>query len=234
MDGSEYPAPCAKEKVNRMKRLRSALVTLISAFLLAMGTAVAYATVHLCLNYSNELPMLLAPPDSATGQVETMLNRVCNGDYDGASQLLLGTPDLGVEPEEQDALGTRLWNEFVGSMDYELIGECYTTEDGLAQDIVFRCMDMTSVTENLGARSQALMEQRVQEAEDIAQIYDENYNYREDFVMDVLRDAVEAALEEDARESTVSLTVNLKYQGGNWWIVADTALLDAISGGMLF
>lgn len=234
MTDSKDLAPSGEKNENKMKRLRSILVTVFFALLLVMGTVVACATVYLCLNYSDALPVLLAPPDSATGRLETMLNRVCDGDYDGASQMLLGTPDLGVEQEEQDALGMRLWNAFVDSMNYELIGECYTTEDGLAQDIVFRCMDMTSVTEKLGERSQTLMEQRVQEAEDIAQVYDENYNYREDFVMDVLSDAVEDALEEDARELTVSLTVNLKYQGGNWWIVADTALLDAISGGMLF
>lgn len=234
MAGGKYLAPRAKRRANMMKRLGAAFVTLISLVLIAMGAVVAYATVHICMNYSNALPVLLSPPDSARGQLETMLNRVCNGDYDGASQLLLGTPDLGVDQEEQNALGMLLWSEFVGSMDYELVGECYTTEDGLAQDIVFRYMDLTSVTANLGERSKTLMEQRVQEAENTSELYDENNNYREDFVMDVLCDAAEDALEEDAREVTVSLTVNLKYQGKNWWIVADTALLDAISGGFLF
>jgi len=28
--------------------------------------------------------------------------------------------------------------------------------------------------------------------------------------------------------------VNLSYQDGKWWVVADEALLDAISGGILY
>lgn len=234
MAGGKYLAPHAKKELKIAKYIRSAVVWIVSAALALTGAAVAYGTVYLCLNYSNELPMLLSPPDSARGQLETMLGRVCTGDYDGASQLILGTPDLGVTQEGQDALGIMLWNEFVTSMEYELVGECYTTEDGLAQDIEFRYMDLTSVTEKLRERSQALMEQRVQEAEDTAQIYDEDNNYREEFVMEVLNAAAEDALREDARQVTVSLTVNLKYQAGSWWVVADTALLDAISGGFLF
>ena len=107
-------------------------------------------------------------------------------------------------------------------------------EQGLAQDVSISCMDVTSVTVNLKERSQTLLEQRVAEAVDVSEIYDENNDYREDFVMAVLRDAVEDALEEDARMMTMELTVNLSYQDGKWWVVADEALLDAISGGILY
>lgn len=95
-------------------------------------------------------------------------------------------------------------------------------------------MDVTSVTVNLKERSQTLLEQRVAEAVDVSEIYDENNEYREDFVMAVLRSAVEDALKEDARKMTVELTVKLSYQDGSWWVVADEALLDAISGGILY
>ena len=78
------------------------------------------------------------------------------------------------------------------------------------------------------------LEQRVLDAVDVSEIYDENNEYREDFVMSVLKDAVADALEEDAKKMTVELTVNLSYQNGKWWVVADEALLDAISGGILY
>lgn len=90
------------------------------------------------------------------------------------------------------------------------------------------------MTVNLKERSQTLLEQRVAEAVDVSEIYDENNEYREDFVMAVLRSAVEDALKEDARKMTVELTVKLSYQDGSWWVVADEALLDAISGGILY
>lgn len=93
-------------------------------------------------------------------------------------------------------------------------------------------MDSASVTANLRERSQALLNQRVEEAEDVSEIYDENNEYRESVVMEALQEAVKAALQEDAETVTVSLTVNLKYQNGTWWVVVDNALLDAFSGGI--
>ena len=33
---------------------------------------------------------------------------------------------------------------------------------------------------------------------------------------------------------TAELTVNMEYQNGQWWIIGDRALLDAISGGILY
>jgi hypothetical protein len=68
----------------------------------------------------------------------------------------------------------------------------------------------------------------------VSEIYDENNEYREDFVMNVLYDATVAVLEENAKKQTCEVTVNLSYQDGNWWVVADEALLDAISGGILY
>ena len=211
-----------------------ALRIIASVLLAAVGLSAAAAAVYLCTQFVNAKPMLLTPPDVARSKVIMMMNAVSEGNYEEASQSIYGTPSLGVDREAADEVGVMIWDAFQGSITYELQGECYTTEQGLAQNVSITCMDVTSVTVNLKERSQTLLEQRVAEAVDISEIYDENNDYREDFVMAVLRDAVEDALEEDARMMTMELTVNLSYQDGKWWVVADEALLDAISGGILY
>lgn len=207
---------------------------LFSVLLAAIGLSAAAAAVFLCVKFVDAKPVLLTPPDVARSKVIMLMNAVSEGDYEEASQAIYGTPDLGVDREAADEVGVLIWDAFEGSVTYELLGDCYTTDQGLAQDIAITCLDVTSVTENLKTRSQTMLEQRVAEAEDVSDIYDENNEYREDFVMTVLRDAVVDALEEDARKMTVELTVNLSYQDGKWWVVADEALLDAISGGILY
>ena len=147
---------------------------------------------------------------------------------------MLGKPSLGVDREAADRVGVLIWDAFGDSVSYELVGECYTTADGLAQDLTVTTLDIKSVTAQLRSRSQALLEQRVAEAEDTADIYDEKNEYREDFVMDVLYDAAVQALEEDAVEKTVELTIKLSYSDGSWWVIADENLLSAISGGILY
>lgn len=206
----------------------------LSVIFAIIGIAAAAAAVYLGMSNKDADPVLIAPPEEAEHQVVGLMNAVCDGDFTAASTYLQGQPNLGVDREATDEVGVLIWDAFCDSMSYELVGECYATEDGLAQNVTLTCMDVTSVTAVLKERSQALLEQRVEEAENLDEVYDEELQYREDFVMDVLYDAAVAALEEDATTMTTELTLNLSYQNEQWWIAADRALLDAISGGILY
>lgn len=207
---------------------------ILSVLFAIVGLLAAATAVNLGLSNRNADPVLLEPPLEAEHQVVGLMEAVCRGDFDAASTYLLGQPGLGVDREATDKVGVLIWNAFCDSMSYELVGECYVTEDGLAQSAKLTCLDITSVTATLKERSQKLLEQRVEEAENLDDVYDENFQYREDFVMDVLYDAAVAALEEDAKMMTTELTLNLSYQGEKWMVIGDKDLLDAISGGILY
>lgn len=208
--------------------------SVFAALFAAVGICTAALAVHIGMNYTDETPILLTPPTVARNKVVMMMNAVCDGDYAKASESILGNPSLGVDRDAADPVGVLFWEAFEESLSFELAGECYATEGGLAQNLVVTSLDIESITVNLNQRAQTLLEQRVAAAEDISEIYDENNEYREEFVMEVLYDAAVQALEEDAMTRTVELTVQLSYYDGQWWVVADTALLDAISGGVLY
>lgn len=207
---------------------------ILAVILGLVAVCTAAATIYLSVQVMNIKPVLLTPPDVARSKVIMVMNAICDGDYNEASRSIYGTPSLGADRAPANEVGAMIWNAFQDSISYELVGECYTTDQGLAQDIRITCLDITSVTEQLRQRAQSLLERRVAEAVDVSEIYDENNEYREDFVMDVLHDAVVDALAEDARSMTAELTVNLMYENGSWWVIADEALLDAISGGILY
>ena len=207
---------------------------LFAALFAVVGILSAAAAVYIGMNFTNRDPQLLTQPTVARNKVVMLMNAVCDGDYEQASQTILGTPALGVDRDPADEVGVLIWQAYQESLSFELVGDCYTTQDGLAQNVVITGLDISTVTVNLKERSQALLEQRVREAEDISEVYDENNEYLESFVMDVLCDAVEQALEEDAVSRTVELTIKLRYQDGSWWVMADNGLLNAISGGILY
>lgn len=207
------------------------LIWVLSAALLLAGIAAGTLTVHISLQYRQEKPILLEQPEAAIAQVTGMMDAVCEGDYDNASTYLLGTPSLGVAEKPENIVGAMLWDAFLDSTEYQLTGDCYTTDVGVAQNISFTYLDTASVTANLRQRAEELLNRRVEEAEDVSEIYDENNDYKEEIVIEALQEAVEAALLEDAKTVTVTLTVNLKHQNGQWWVVVDNALLDAFSGG---
>lgn len=208
----------------KKKRILSGLFGLLGCALAALTVAVSLWAMHMA-------PVLVVPPAAAEETAQAVFEAVCAGDYDAADNLMYGSPDLGVGREPSDEVGALLWNAFVDSTSYTLDGHCYATDSGVAQDVSFTCLDFSSVTASLRDRAQTLLVERVEAAEDADSIYDENGDYREDFVMKVLLDVTKDALEEDSQFTTRKLTVNLVYKQGQWWVVADQALLSAISGG---
>ena len=209
-------------------------ITKLFAFLFAaLGLFAAAAGIYLGFDNLDADPILVQQPESAREQVEQLMSAVCEGDYVTASSLLYGSPDLGMERDAADRVGVLLWEAMEQSRSYTLSDEFYATNTGVALDVEMSCLDMASVTVNLRERSQTLLEQRMQEAEDPSEVYDENNEYREDFVMGVLYDAALEALEEDGKEISYSFTLNLTYENGNWWIMPEASLLEAISGGVL-
>ncbi len=198
-----------------------------------LGILAMTATVWVSFTFRNTNPILLTPAQEARECAAALMDAVQEGKYFGASSLLYGTPDLGMDGEPADTVGVLIWRAFQERFSYEMIGACHATATGLAQDMRISFLDISSVTEHLKSRSQNLLQARVEQAEDVSQVYDENNEFRESVVLEVLYQAAEEALAQDARQQTVSITVNLVYRDGRWWVLAEDALLEAISGQIL-
>ena len=203
-----------------------------SAVLALLGTVLMVGSILLCLVSLNAEPRLMEVPDGAREQAVSMLDAICAGDYETASGLMYGQPDLGAGREPAEEEGALIWDAFVQSISYEFSGEPYATENGIAFNLRMETMDLSAVTARLEERTQAQLQKRVQTADDVAMLYDEDNNFREDVVEEALSVAVQQALSEDAATLSRELTLNLIYRDGQWWVVFDQALLEAISGGV--
>lgn len=197
-----------------------------------LGMVLATVAVVVTFRSLDAAPVLLSYSGEAEVQAEALMDAICEGDFSAAGAQMYGQPDLGVDRQPADTVGVLIWDAFVDSLAYEFHGNCYATDAGVARDVTITCLDISSVTDTLGERSRSLLAQRVAEAEDIEQIYDENGEYREDFVMEVLYDAAVQALKEDAVYETQDVTLNLTYQQDRWWVLPSQPLIAAISGGI--
>lgn len=204
---------------------------LVAAVFGILGLGLALATVVLSLAMRNAPVVMLSDASAAQECAEGLLDAVCRGNFRSAEGLLLGTPSLGADRQAKDAVGQLLWDAYLDSMEYTLEGDCYACDEGIAQDVTITALDFSSVTGVLKERSEALLTKRVEQAEDISQVYDADNNYREEFVMDVLYDAAAQALQTDAKTTQQKLTLYLVYRQGQWWVKPDRALIGAISGG---
>ena len=206
--------------------------TILSLLFALVAMALAGLTLWVCRDALDSRPVLKVVPYAASETADALLRSVKAGDYETASNMMYGKPNLGMDRAPSDEVGQILWDAFQDSFSFELQGECYATDSGVAQDVIVTYLDFSSVTASLRLRSQELLVQRVEQAVDSDTIYDENGDYLEEFVMEVLRDVTLDALEEDTQNTQLQLTVNLVYKQGRWWVMADQALLSAISGGV--
>lgn len=173
---------------------------------------------------------MLFPSDGAARCAEELMYRICQGDYAGASACCLGNPAL--DPAPRTETEKQLWQAFSDSLEYTLAGSSYATAQGVAQDVTFRSLLLPGVTRNLRQRAEKLLERRVAEAKTMAEVYDEDLSYREDFLQAVLNDAVKEAIEEDGCSLEQTLTLQLTCDRGRWQVMPDAAWMNAVCGGI--
>lgn len=209
-----------------MKKLKSDLFTILALFFMALAVVITEVGTA-------SRPVVLKTPPEAEERVQLLLDSVGRNDYAAISTCLLGNPALGVDREPANSVGSLVWNAYTKSFRYTMDGGFYATDNGLARNVTVSFLDIADIMTGLNDRAQALLAERVKEAEHIQDVYDDNHEFREDVVLDVLRQAVEEALEQRGKTVTVQLQMNLVHQDGEWWVLADTALLGAISGNTL-
>ena len=223
-----------QENTSIGERIRSIAIWVIVSLCALVGIGAVTAAICIATVCHDADPILLDEPEEATVMLTAMLDSVRDGDFTTATQYILGQPSLDADNAPEDALALLLWNTWKSSMSYELNGDCHTSQAGLAQDVTISYIDINSITGHLREDAEKLMEQRIAEAEDVSEIYDENNEYREDFITEVLCEAAETVIEKYSSTTSVSITINMTYQDGQWWVLAEEALLYAISGGILY
>lgn len=199
--------------------LSFALILMVAAFFMAMALP-------------GTKPTLVEAADEAQDRVVAAMDAICQGDFAAAEPYLLGQPSLGADRTPEELAGRLIWSDFLESLSYQLSGECYATDTGVAQDISLTYLDISSVTANLAQRGERQLTQLQQEATHTSQIYDENGEYRQDVVERVLHTSVLEALREDAKTITATFTLQMVNRNGQWYIVPNADFISALSGGI--
>ena len=197
-----------------------------------LGAVLAATALLICLTQRNAQPRLFGTAAGAEECAQAMMENIAQGNYAAASAYLYGTPSLAAGTQTQTDTAGILWDAFVSSLDCEPLGGCYATVSGLARDYSVSSLDLPKLTQALKDAAPGILAARLDAAEDMTLTYDENGEYRETFAQSVLEEAARQVLASaDSVDRTV--TLNLVYEGKQWWVVPDQALLSAISGGIV-
>ena len=212
---------------------KSHIASRMHVFLFAfVGVLIAALSLFFSLTRLSAPPVVLLAPQAASDCTDALMDNICQGNFEEASSLLYGSPDLELDRAPADAVGVLLWDAYVDSTSYEFLGDCYASGTSLARDVRFVCLDIGSVTDTLGPLAQQIFQDKVDNAEDTSLVYDSENNYREDFIAEVMCAAVEQSLKENARYTETTLTLQLAYYQGQWLVVADQTFLNTVFGGI--
>ncbi len=201
-----------------------AYVFAVFGFLLLVGS------ICLCLFSLNAPVRILELPQEAVRVSETFAQTLNDGDLTAASQYVYGQPDLGAEGAPADPETAVVWSAFLDSISVEYTGKCQAADSGLVRTASVTALDVDSVMEKLPVRAQALVNQKIASAESLTEVYDETGSFREELVGEILQQALQQSLSQDARIVTREITVKLINRDGAWWVVPDQALLQTLSG----
>jgi hypothetical protein len=150
--------------------------------------------------------------------------------YYQREEYVYGQPDLGAEGTPADPETAAVWNAFLDSISFTYTGACQAGDSSLSRTASVTVLDIASVTEKLPERAQSLVNQKIASAENLTDVYDESGSFREELVIQILQQALQQCLTQDAETITREVTVKLNNRDGKWWVVPDSALLQALSG----
>lgn len=183
----------------------------------------------LLLNRDAQVRIGELPREAA--EVSDAFARALNeGDLEAAAQLMYGQPDLGVSAVPETPESALVWDAFCGSISFVYTGEVQTEQSGLVRAGSITAMDVGSVMGKLPECTQELIDQKIATAADVTELYDEENKFREELTSQILREALEQALEQDSQPVTREVTVRLVNRDGGWWVVPHQNLLQILTG----
>lgn len=204
---------------------------IFAALCLALGLTLGRFTLWLSLEAPKADPVILELDPAAEETAENFLQEISQGALDLAGEKLSGEPDLSGPAEDETDPAWLLWNYYYTNMTCTPQGQPYAGR-GLQQDAIVSVPDLNALTERIGVLAPEILQQRIESAEDVSEIYDETNSYRQELTDWVLLEAIRRALAEPVVQKEQKLSLQLVYDGGQWKVRPDQALLELLSGGL--
>lgn len=192
------------------------------AFILCTLLAVGYGTTH-------EAVVLLRH-ETVEAAAEQVLNCAASGDYETLETLLAGNATLGVPPAQDDTAQGLIWKAYQDSIKYHFRGLCAPVGAQMAQDVRITCLDIPALMDALEQTAPNLLETMAAQAADASELYEEDQQYREEFLSKVMAEAAKQVLAENSQTMEREITLCFARQDGSWRVVPDESLLRLLSG----
>lgn len=202
----------------------------LSGLLLLLSVMLGICTLVLCFFAAGREPVLVKSPPEAEMLLEQLETGIRQGDFEGLQSILAGSPDLGPGREPDTAVGRLLLQHYRQSVTLQKQGQCYALDGGIALNAKASWLDADSVLEPMQKEVSKLLKKRIREAKDPKELYDEENEYREDLIDEILGEAGWQCLREYGRTREKDMVIRFRFEKDGWRILPDEDLLLMIAG----
>lgn len=204
---------------------------LASGLFAVLGSALLVGSMVLSLTALRRPAKPVKPTEEANALAQSVLSALDDGDFAEVAGYLYGKPSLGIDREPAAAEGKQLWNAYRDSIAVTVDENCYGEGTNIYQTAQVSAMDIPAALSRLDSEAAALLNQRLETAEEPAALLDENGEVPQ-ALKDELRTQALTQVLSDAKTVTTQITFQLIEKDGQWWALPDQALLDVLSGGL--
>lgn len=203
----------------------------LSIISLILAVPMAAAALYGGFTAQNRPAKLLWSEPGVKATAEALVETLSAGNFAQGSQYLRGNPQL-LLPEEEPGAGGMLWVYYRQHLRGELTGEPYLSTQGYCQNALFTVPDLDGLTLRMKEIAPELVTQRIVQAQELSEIYNEDYSFREDLISEILVEAAYSAIAEGIPQKQYPVQLRLVYQNDRWQVLPDQPLLDILAGKM--
>lgn len=196
----------------------------ICGIVLMLGTAVVCFSVL-------DAPAKAEVPAEVKECAEEVVQLLCEGDLNNVRMKLYGRPHLGTDGTLTEEAAV-VWDIFREGISCELTSDVYVSGSSYAVDAVITVPKIESITDTVTTHGKRLLDERIAAAEKMAELYDENGDFRQDLIDEIMAQAVALAFGEEPEKLSFETTFGFAYQAKQWCVVPDGNLMRALQGGL--
>ena len=204
---------------------------LASAVFAVAGTVLLIGSVVMSFVALGRPTTAVEPTREANDVAQSVLSALDHGDLSKVGTYFYGAPALGLDREPATAEGKQIWNAYRDSITVTADEGCCAEGTTIYQTAQVTALDISEALSRLDEEAAALLNQKVETAEDPAVLLDEGGDVPQTLKDELRGQALTQALA-DAKTVTTRITFQLMEQDGQWWVLPDQAMLDVLSGGL--
>lgn len=193
----------------------------------------AFAVI-VCIIGSSVGSLYSKPTGNPADTVTKFYDALIAGDYTTAYSCLSDYTGLGLETEPADANAALIYDALKESYEYTLADTAKVDKLSATQSVRFKYLDLESLEASVEDGVKRNLE-KIVKARPGSEVYDENNKYLPSVTAEAYNESLQFVLSHASSYYTATaIDIELVYTNGQWLIVTNQAMLNALMGGVAY